>query len=100
MGNYDDIVGEIYSCAFDWIPGVGSVKGIYEFTVGKDAITEKKLNGFQRTMCLLSAVPIAGNSIKTITKSEEILVKISTRAKFLKYFDKSYEAYHSNNSYP
>ena len=33
MGNYNNKTCAISSCALDWVPGVGTVKGIYELEV-------------------------------------------------------------------
>ena len=98
MGNYNNRTGAISSCALDWVPGVGTVKGIYEGTWGKDSITGESLNSFQRTICFIGAVPIFGNAAKSFTKSERAIRNISRGAKTIKWIDRGYGAYDAYDS--
>ena len=98
MGNYNNKAGALSSCALDWVPGVGTAKGIYEGARGKDAVTGEPLNGFQRTMCFVGAVPLVGNAAKTFTKSEKAIRNISRGAKAVKWADRAYGAYDAYDS--
>ena len=98
MGNYNNKAGALSSCALDWVPGVGTAKGIYEEARGKDAVTGEPLNGFQRTMCFVGAVPLVGNAAKTFTKSEKAIRNISRGAKAVKWADRAYGAYDAYDS--
>ena len=98
MGNYNNRAGALSSCALDWVPGVGTVKGICEGTRGKDTITGEELNGFQRTMCFVGALPIVGNAAKTFTKSGKTIKNISRGAIVTKWADRAYGAYDAYDS--
>ena len=98
MGNCDNKVKALSSCALDWVPGVGTAKGIYEGIRGQDVITKDNLNGFERTMCFVGAVPLVGNAAKTFTNSEKAIRNISRGAKAAKWADRAYGAYDAYDS--
>ena len=78
--------------------GVGTVKGICEGTRGIDTITGDELNGFQRTMCFVGALPLVGNAAKTFINSEKTIKNISRGAKVTKWADRAYGAYDAYDS--
>ena len=98
MGNCNNRAGALSSCALDWVPGVGTAKGIYEGSRGKDAITGEELNGFQRSMCFVGAIPLVGNAAKFFTKSGKTIKYISRGAKVTKWADRAYGAYDAYDS--
>ena len=85
--------GGFTSCGLDWVPFVGTAKGIYEGCYGKDSITGEKLSGFQRSMCFLGAIPIVGNACKSFVKSEKAIKNISRGAKGVKWADRAVGGY-------
>ena len=85
--------GALSSCGLDWVPFVGTAKGIYEGCYGKDSITGESLNGFQRSMCFLGAVPVVGTAFKSMVKSEKAIKNISRGAKAIKWADRASGGY-------
>ena len=90
--NFDNKLGRTASFGCDFIPGFGTAKCIYEGILGKDSITGEKLNGFDRTMCFVGAIPVAGNVAKTFVKSRKATKVISNGAKCAKWADRAYTA--------
>lgn len=45
------------SLILDFIPGISTVKGIYEATVGEDPVTKEKLSSTDRGLSTLSIIP-------------------------------------------
>ena len=90
--NFDNKFGEVASFGCDFIPGVGTAKGFYEGFLGRDSITGEKLNGFDRAMCFVGAIPIAGSIAKGFTKSSKATKVISKTAKCAKWADRAYTA--------
>nr|WP_281401079.1 pre-toxin TG domain-containing protein [Amycolatopsis umgeniensis] len=54
----------------DFIPGVGSMKSAVEAIVGKDAFTQQELDGFERALYGMAAVPVAGGVLKKLLAAE------------------------------
>lgn len=91
--------GALTSCALDWVPFLGTVKGIYEGCYGKDVITSENLNVFQRAMCFLGAIPGVGSIFKkSFVKSEQALKNASKGAKAIKWADRAYGVYDAYDS--
>ena len=63
----------IASSALDFVPGVSTVKGLYEVYSGEDKITGENLTFVDRTLSLIGAILI-GNLFKN-AKHLQILVK-------------------------
>ena len=82
--------GEVLSFGLDFVPGVGTTKGVYEGFAGKDSVTGEELNGFDRAMCFVGAIPLVGNVVKGVTKSNKAVKAISVTAKGAKWADRAY----------
>ena len=95
---WDTKAGALTSCGLDWVPFVGTAKGVYEGCFGKDTITGEPLNGFQRSMCFLGAIPVVGGACKSLVKSEKALKNISKGGKIIKWADRAYGAYDAYDS--
>ena len=85
--------GVFASWALNLFPFIGTAKGIYEGCYGKDSITCDNLNGFQRSMCFLGALPSVGSAFKSLAKSEKVLKNFSKGAKVIKGADIACGAY-------
>ena len=85
-------LGEFISFGLDFVPGIGTAKGIVEGFSGKDSVTGESLNGFERTMSFVGAVPLIGNAAKGLVKSERAIKGISRTAKAAKWADRAYTA--------
>ena len=88
--NIKNKFGEVLSFGLDFVPGVGTTKGVYEGFAGKDFVTGKELNGFDRAMCFVGAIPLVGNVVKGVTKSNKAVKAISVTAKGAKWADRAY----------
>ena len=77
MGNFQGKGAELTSVGLGFVPGVGTVKGIYEGCSGKDSITGQKLNGFERSMSFVSAVPVGGNIFKAFKCNGKIVRNVA-----------------------
>ena len=82
--------GEVLSFGLDFVPGVGTAKGVYEGFTGKDSVTGEELNGFDRAMCFVGAIPLVGNMAKGVTKSKKAVKAISVTSKCAKWADRAY----------
>ena len=96
--NWNTKAGALTSCGLDWVPFVGTAKGIYEGCRGIDTITGEPYNGFQRSMCFLGAIPAVGGLCKSFIKSEKVLKNISRGGKALKGADRAYGGYDAYDS--
>jgi len=76
---YSFSIGNVVSFSLDFVPGVSSVKGLYEVYSGKDLVTEEDLSNTNRVFGLLSILPF-GNYLK-IRKHLKNAVKFSKAAK-------------------
>ena len=85
-------LGEVVSFGLDFVPGFGTAKGVYEGFRGKDSITGENLNGFERTMCFVGAIPFVGNVAKGFTKSSKATKFVSNTTKAAKWADRAYTA--------
>ena len=90
--NINNTYGNVASFGLDFFPGVGTAKGVYEGFYGKDSVTGEPLNGFDRTMSFVGAIPIAGNIAKAVFKSNKASKVISKTAKCAKWADRAYTA--------
>jgi YD repeat-containing protein len=62
---------EALSLMLDFIPIVGDIKGLAEAVTGKDLITGRKLEGWERALNVVGAIPLLGgafDAIKAVTK--------------------------------
>ena len=80
------------SCALDFVPGIGTAKGLYEGFEGKDPVTGEDLNGFERAMGFVGAIPLVGGFIKGGTEGAKI---VSKGAKVAKFADDAYDGCHA-----
>ena len=80
------------SCALDFVPGIGTAKGLYEGFSGKDAVTGENLNGFERAMGFVGAIPLVGGFIKGGSEGAKI---VSKGAKVAKLADDTYDGCHA-----
>ena len=69
----------IASIALDFVPGVSTVKGLYEVYSGEDKITGENLTFVDRTLSLIGAIPF-GNLFKN-AKHLKNAVKFTKAAK-------------------
>ena len=72
----------ITSIVLDFVPGVSTVKGLYEAYSGEDKITGKNLTFLDRTLSFIGAIPF-GNLFKNAKhlKNAEKFSKAAKRAK-------------------
>ena len=79
---YSFSIGNMVSFSLDFVPGVSSVKGLYEVYSGKDLVTEEDLSNTNRVFGLLSILPF-GNylKIRKHLKNAEKFSKAAKRAK-------------------
>lgn len=63
---------DLVSCGLDWVPIVGDLKCGLEFITGRDAVTNEKLNGFERTMCAVGLIPLVGKFVKNSSKVKRV----------------------------
>ena len=82
MGNFQGKGAELTSVGLSFVPGVGTAKGLYEGFTGKDSITGNKLNGFDRTMGFVSAVPAGGEIFKMFRISRKIIKNVAKCDKY------------------
>ena len=83
----DDLV----SCGLDWVPIVGDVKCGLEFITGRDAVTNEKLNGFERMMCGVGLIPLAGKFVKNGSKLKKV-------CKLADHVDEVYSYYNTQSA--
>ncbi|MBB5858195.1 pre-toxin TG domain-containing protein [Amycolatopsis umgeniensis] len=69
-GSLNPDVAAVLSMVTDFIPGVGSMKSAVEAIVGKDAFTQQELDGFERALYGMAAVPVAGGVLKKLLAAE------------------------------
>ncbi len=60
---YSFSLGGLVSFGLDFVPGVSSVKGVYEAYTGEDPITGEKLSNAERSLSFVSIIPF-GNYFK------------------------------------
>ncbi|MER6765116.1 MULTISPECIES: pre-toxin TG domain-containing protein [Amycolatopsis] len=70
-GSLNPDVAAVLSTITDFLPGVGSIKSAVEAIAGKDAFTQQELDGFERALYAMAAVPIAGGALKKLTAVEK-----------------------------
>ena len=70
-GSMNPEVSALLSIVADFIPGVGSIKNAVEAIAGKDAFTQEELDGFERAIYGMAAVPGAGGVLKKLTAVEK-----------------------------
>ena len=68
----NNIFGEILSFVGDLSP-LGNWKSLFEAFSGKDFITRQKLNYFERGMCIIGAIPFAGNVVKLFKRCKPLV---------------------------
>ena len=81
MGCSQETKKDCASWGLDIIPVVGSVKGIYEGFNGRDAVSGRSLNGFERTMSFVGATPLVGGFAKGASRTARLMRRISNGAK-------------------
>ncbi|MFB9926086.1 pre-toxin TG domain-containing protein [Amycolatopsis halotolerans] len=69
-GSLNPDVAAVLSAVTDFVPGVGSIKSAVEAIAGKDAFTQQELDGFERALYGMAAVPIAGGTLKKLVAVE------------------------------
>ncbi|MGW4399061.1 pre-toxin TG domain-containing protein [Amycolatopsis nivea] len=69
-GSLNPDVKAVLSTVTDFLPGIGSVKSAVEAIAGKDAFTQRELDGFERALYGMAAVPVGGGALKKLLAVE------------------------------
>ncbi|MET9259523.1 pre-toxin TG domain-containing protein [Amycolatopsis sp. NPDC004079] len=70
-GSLNPDVAAVLSTVADFLPGIGSIKNAVESIAGKDAFTQQELDGFERALYAMAAVPVVGGALKKLTAVEK-----------------------------
>ncbi|WP_409186233.1 pre-toxin TG domain-containing protein [Amycolatopsis sp. VS8301801F10] len=69
-GSLNPDVKAVLSAVTDVLPGIGSVKSAVEAIAGKDAFTQQELDGFERALYGMAAIPVGGGALKKLLAVE------------------------------
>ncbi|AHH97392.1 hypothetical protein KALB_4028 [Kutzneria albida DSM 43870] len=71
----DPDLAKSLSVLTDFVPGVGTAKNLVEAVIGKDVFTQGELDGFDRSLRGLAAVPVVGGPLKKLVTGAEEAAK-------------------------